>query len=174
MKSMENYKFLCLYYNAKDSFKNPILDVRYAYYNIQAIFSKSKVEGFTQEQRSLFFNLIKEYNHYVNIRIREIKKRISHAEYPIYENFEESELGAYAGSYCMGYERTISCKEEAELKQELEFYECSLISFKGEVIPNDSTKRIPLNETIQKSRYFENILRNDSIHLKDIEMNIVQ
>lgn len=171
---MENCKFIRLYNKVKESLKNPVLDVRYAVYNLRALFSTGKVEGFTQEQRTNFFKLVKEYNHYVHNKIRDLRKELRNAESPIYENFEESELGSYAGSYCMGYQRNISCEEEKALKQKLEFYEYNLISFEGEVIPNDSTERISLVETIKKSRLLEKILRNDSIHVEDIDLKIIQ
>lgn len=141
------------------------------YEHIQDLYRYAKDYGLTDEQREKFFTFVRCHNKEVHSRIREINKRLSHAEEAIYEDFDESELGDYAGRYCTGYERLISKEEEDSLICQLERLEKLIISFKDEVIKRDPVSRIPLIETLKKWRAYQEMLKNDTTNEADTKVN---
>lgn len=170
---MKNLSFIRLYRESQKSLEGPgIVDYERVHSNIYSIYFEAKKDGLNIEQRNFFFNLIRQFNHKVNDRIRSIRRQLRNEKTPIREYYDESELGAYAGSYIEGYEYNLTYEEKLSLKRSLKWFEHILISFEGESIPNDSSIRIPLEETERKIQLFERIIDDDSIVSNSVHIQV--
>ena len=170
---MKNLNFIRLYRESQKSLEGlGVVDYERVHNNIYSIYYEAKKEGLNVEQRNIFFNLIRQFNHKANNRIRSLRRQLRNDKTPIREYYDESELGAYAGSYIEGYEYNLTYEEKQFLKRSLEWFEDSLISFEGEIIPNDLTIRIPLEETERKIQLFEQIIDDDSIEANSVHIQV--
>lgn len=170
---MKNLNFIRLYRESQKSLEGPgVVDYERVHNNIYSIYFEAKKDGFNIEQRNIFFNLIRQFNHKVNDQIRRIKRQIRNDKTPIREYYDESELGAYAGSYIVDYEYNLTYEEKQSLKRSLEWFEDILISFEGEIIPNDPIIRISLEETERKIQLFERIIDDDSIKANSVHIQV--
>lgn len=128
-------------------------DIEYFYqgYNVQGaylvivdFYKLAKEEGLTEEQRQLFFKIIKKHNEFTRGSLASISDKISQLKGKD-EYFDESELGAYAGYYSLGFNENES--EIENLGRLYDNFKGCFFSLKGEHIKADIIKRIPIQET---------------------------
>lgn len=72
---------------------------------IKQIYELAKTNGLTEEQRTSFFDMVKNHNKAIRRMIFSIQLRNGYANQSEKVYFDESELGAYAGWYSLGDDR---------------------------------------------------------------------
>lgn len=133
--------------------------VKEAYSLILEIYKLAKNHGLTEEQRSHFFELIRKHNDFTRGSISKISNSINHLKNDA-EYFEESELGACAGSYSLGFDEPSAIENLSKLYQS--FSKC-FFTIKGEHIIADKSQRVTMAQTMQKWREFEVYVFDDTI-----------
>lgn len=69
---------------------------------IKQIYELAKTNGLTEEQRTSFFDMVKNHNKAIRRMIFSIQLRNGYSQQSEKIYFDESELGAYAGWYSLG------------------------------------------------------------------------
>lgn len=130
---------------------------------IKQIYELAKTNGLTEEQRTSFFDMVKNHNKAIRRMIFSIQLRNGYSNQSEKVYFDESELGAYAGWYSLGDDR----EEDEDFTKRISYQITSLnnciFSIKGEHIKADKAQRISLKQTIQKWKEFENYVFDDTI-----------
>lgn len=134
--------------------------VREAHSIIIELYQFAKNFGLTEEQRTLFFAIIRKHNDFTRGCLSYISNRINQLKEDD-EYFDESELDAYAGYYSLGFDEYSSGIENLS-KLYQSFNNC-LFSIKGEHIVADKLQRITLKQTIQKWENVKNYIIDDTI-----------
>ncbi|WP_297071224.1 hypothetical protein [uncultured Duncaniella sp.] len=144
-------------------------DIEYFYqgYNVQGaylvivdLYKLAKEEGLTEEQRQLFFQIIKKHNEFTRGSLAAISDKISQLKVKD-EYFDESELGAYAGYYSLGFNENES--EIENLDRLYDNFKGCFFSLKGEHIKADGFPRISMRQTMDKWNEVKNYVYDDTI-----------
>lgn len=134
--------------------------VREAHSIIIELYQFAKDFGLTEEQRTLFFAIVRKHNDFTRGCLSYISNRINQLKEDD-EYFDESELGAYAGYYSLGFDEYSS--EIENLSKLYQSFNNCLFSIKGEHIVADKLQRITLKQTIQKWENVKNYIIDDTI-----------